>query len=181
MGPSRLPISQGLKAGLAAGVIYGLLIGVLHLGFQTECSADQIQYITQQLALRNLSGNVTAQQIFSTDLVVLPIYWGIGSLILGIAYGVVFSLAYKYIPGVNSKRKGLTLSVPVFLLGYLFGVSGYGIACTPSYLSYLPLAISLPISLVFGYVLGIFYDSFGRLSNEEKAEEMNRTRELDRP
>ncbi|MCL5067698.1 MAG: hypothetical protein M1368_05015 [Thaumarchaeota archaeon] len=168
-----MPISQGLKAGLAAGVIYGLLIGILHLSFQAACSADQLAYISQQIALRNLQ-NVTAQEIYSADLVALPIYWGLGALILGVIYGITFGSIYSSIPGRDSRKKGLAISIPVFLIGFVMGLPGYGIACTPNFLSFLPLILSVPISFAFGYILGIFYDSFGRLVKEERAGEAER-------
>ncbi|MDG6994815.1 MAG: hypothetical protein JRN52_02735 [Nitrososphaerota archaeon] len=169
-----MPISQGLKAGLAAGVVYGLMIGILHVSFIAACSTDQLAYITQQIATRNLQ-NVTAQQIYSTDLVVLPIYWGLGAMILGVLYGVTFGLLYKSIPGVDSRKKGIFLSIAVFGIGFFMGLPGYGIACTPAFMSFLPLVLSVPISLAFGYLLGVFYDSFGRLAKEEKEEERNRS------
>lgn len=175
-----MAISQGLKAGLAAGVVYGLLIGISHLTFQVACSADQLTYIAQQIALRNLQ-NVTAQEIYSTDLVILPIYWGLGALILGVVYGVGFALLYHSIPGSNSRKKGLVLSIPVFAVGFLMGLPGYGIACTPDFLSLLPLILSVPISFAFGYILGIFYDSFGRLSKEEREEDRQRSTPKDNP
>ena len=169
-----MPISQGLKAGLAAGVVYGLMIGILHVSFQAACSTDQLAYITQQIATRNLQ-NVTAQEIYSTDLIMLPIYWGLGALILGVLYGVTFGLLYTAIPGISSQKKGIFLGIAVFAIGFLMGLPGYGIACTPDFMSFLPLLLSVPISLAFGYLLGVFYDSFGRLAKEQREEERNRS------
>ena len=162
-------LSQGLKAGLASGVIYGLLVGSSHFSFQAACSRDQINGIAQKILVENLQ-NVTAKQIYSTQLVVIPIYWGLGALILGVVFGIAFSFLYQVLPGSNSPRKGLAFSLVVFVLGFLLGLPGYGIACSPEMLSLLPLILSLPISLVFGYVLGVFYDNFGRFATEHRKE-----------
>ena len=162
-------ISQGLKAGLAAGVIYGFLIGISHFSYLEVCSSTQLQYIAERIIELHSSG--TAQAVFSTDLIDIPIYWGIGSLVLGVIYGVAYSLLYRRLPGPDSRSKGLSMGVIVFILGYLLGTSGFEIACSPAYFPYIALALSLPISLLFGYVLGIFYDSFGRLA-EERAREI---------
>lgn len=160
---SPTKLSQALKAGLAAGVIYGLLVGCSHFTFQAACSTDQINGIAHKILVENLQ-NVTAQQIYSTQLVVLPIYWGLGALILGVIFGIVFSFLYRFLPGSNSPSKGLSFSLIVFALGFLLGLPGYGISCTPEIISFMPLVLSLPISLVFGYVLGVFYDRFGQLA-----------------
>lgn len=164
---SHRQLSQGLKAGLASGVIYGLLVGSSHFTFQAACSRDQINGIAQKILVENLQ-NVTAKQIYSTQLVVIPIYWGLGALILGVVFGIVFSLLYRVLPGSSSPSKGLAFSLVVFALGFLLGLPGYGIACTPQILSLLPLILSLPISLVFGYVLGVFYGNFGRLAAQRE-------------
>jgi hypothetical protein len=162
-----LTLSQGLKAGLAAGVIYGLFIGIIHLGFLQVCSSTQLAYIARQLATLSPPSSAKPSDIFATDLVIVPIYWGLGSIILGVIYGVAFSFLYRFIPGSDSKQKGFVLGVAVFALGYLLGISGYEIACSPSYISIIPLVISLPMSLAFGYLLGSFYDSFGRYALEQ--------------
>jgi hypothetical protein len=163
-----LQISQGLKAGLAAGVVYGLFIGILHLVFLDVCSSTQLAYIAHRLATSNPPSTEKATDDFANVLVVFPIYWGLGSMLLGLLYGVAFAVLYRLIPGTGSKRKGLLLGIAVFMLGPIWGVSGLEVGCTPGYVSFIALGISLPVSLAFGYLLGVFYDSFGRLAIEQK-------------
>ncbi len=164
-----MPVSQGLKAGLAAGVVYGLLVGMLHFGTLEACRTTQIQYITAQLQKENLS-NVTADELFATDVIYYPMIYGLWSLVYGVIYGAVFGIIYLRLPGRTSKRKGIALGVPVFIIGLLAGPAFFGYQCSPAFLPYVFLAAGLPVSFIFGYVLGSFYDSFGRLAIEQREE-----------
>jgi len=159
-------LSLGLKAGLAAGVVYAAMLGIQHLALLETCSSTQIAYIQQQILLQHT--NETANDIFSTDLVIFPLYYGILSLILGVIYGVAFSFLYKRLPGSTSRNKGIFIAFPVFVLGILLGISGLEINCDPNWIPYLALAVSLPIAIGFGYILGTFFDSFGRLETEQR-------------
>lgn len=163
-----LSISQGLKAGLAAGVVYGLMVGLLHFGALEACRTSQLQYIANQIANQNL--NATASDLFATDVVYYPMIYGLWSLVYGVVFGVVFALAYLKIPGRDSRRKGFVLAIPVFFIGLFIGPAFFGYQCTPSYLPYLFQAGGLPVSFIFGFVLGTFYDSFGRLAVEQRNE-----------
>ena len=153
---------------MAAGVVYGLLIGAIHFSYLEICSSTQLSYIAQRIAELHLSGSAT--DYFSTQLVVFPIYFGLGALVLGVIYGAFYSLVYTKLPGSNSLTKGVSLGVLVFVLGYILDISGYEIGCAPSFIPYTALALSLPISIAYGYLLGIFYDSFGRYELERKKE-----------
>jgi hypothetical protein len=164
-----MPVSQGLKAGLAAGVIYGVLVGLLHLSTLEACSASQLSYISQKLLLHPVA-NVTASDIFTTDTIIIPIYNGIWSLIYGVIFGAIFAAVYFKLPGLNSKKKGLFLGIPVFFVGIFVGPAAFVYQCSPSYLPYISFALYVPVSFCFGYILGVFYDSFGRLAQEQKEE-----------
>jgi|SRR5579872_2525151 len=164
-----MPISQGLKAGLAAGVIYGVLVGLLHLSTLEACSSSQLAYINQQLVLHPVA-NVTASDLFTTDTIYYPMIYGIWGLIYGVIFGAIFATLYFKLPGLNSKRKGMFLAVPVFFIGVLAGPASFFYQCNPSFLPYISFALGVPVSFVFGYVLGVFYDSFGRLAKEQEEE-----------
>src|SRR5579875_3615793 len=64
-----------------------------------------------------------------------------------------------YVDGSDSVR-GWDLSWPLWLQ----------VTSSPSVFSILGMLGSLPISIADGYFLGMFYDSFGALSKEERAE-----------
>ena len=163
-----MPISQGLKAGLAAGVVYGLMVGLLHFGALEACKTTQMEYIASQIANQNL--NATASDLFATDVIYYPMIYGLWSLIYGLIFGIVFSLGYLKLPGRDSRKKGFVLAIPVFLIGLFVGPAFFGYQCTPYYVPYLFQASGLPVSFIFGFVLGTFYDSFGRLAIEQRDE-----------
>jgi hypothetical protein len=163
-----MPWSQGVKAGLAAGVIYGGLVGLLHLGTLEACSSAQISYISHQLILQNPPTNETASAMFGTDVLYFPMVYGVWGLIYGVLYGLLFSIIYFRLPGSTSKKKGMALGIPVFLIGVFAGPAYVLYACSPSFLSWISMGMGLPISFLFGYFLGLFYDSFGRLALEQK-------------
>jgi hypothetical protein len=169
-----LSISLGLKAGLAAGVIYGAMVGLLHLGTLEACSATQISFIAHQLQNQNPPSNASATSLFSTDVIYFPMIYGLWSLVYGVVYGLVFAVLYFKLPGINSKKKGMVLGIPVFLIGAFLGPAAFNYACSPSFVPYIALAAGLPASFAFGYVLGLFYDSFGRLALEEKQSEVKK-------
>src|SRR5487761_117004 len=162
-------VTQGLKAGLAAGAIYAAIIGLLHLGTLLGCSASQISYIAARIPP---SSNISASDIFyGTDIVYLPMVYGVLTLIFGVIFGLVFGFAYIRLPGSTSRAKGLSLGVAVFLIVAFVGpgfLEEY--TCGGSLLPYLTFALSVPAALAFGYLLGTFYDSFGRLEREETEE-----------
>lgn len=161
-------ISQGLKAGLAGGVVYGLMVGLIHLGTLEACSSAQIQFISQHLAQLSPQSNSTAQQLFSTDVVYFPMVYGLWALIYGLLFGVLFALLYTRLPGTNSKRKGMVLGVGVLLVGFFVGPASYSYACSSFFFPSVATIGGFASGIFFGFVLGMFYDSFGRLHEEEK-------------
>lgn len=168
-----MSISQGLKAGLAAGVVYGLMVGLLHFGALEACKTTQLDYIANQIASQNL--NASAIDLFTTDVIYYPMIYGLWSLVYGVIFGAAFALIYFKLPGSDSRKKGFILAIPVFLVGLFAGPAFFGYQCAPYYIPYLFQASGLPVSVVFGFVLGTFYDSFGRLAAEQRDEiEKNR-------
>lgn len=160
-----MPISQGLKAGLAAGVIYGFMIGMLHFGVLEACKTTQLQYIAEQIAAQNV--NATASDLFATDVIYYPMIYGLWGLIYGVIFGIIFAFLYHVLPGSGSRAKGLVLGTPVFIVGLLAGPAFFGYQCIPAYIPYLFQAAGFPSAIAFGFVLGTFYDSFGRLAAEQ--------------
>jgi hypothetical protein len=160
--------SQAVKAGLAAGVVFGLLIGLLHLGTIEACSSAQISYIQQNLTP---GSNETASQIFySFDVVYYPMVNGVTAMIIGVLLSIGFGVLYFRIPGSGSKRKGEFWAIPSFLVAYFVGPAYIPYLCTPFYIPYLATIAAVPATFAYGYLLGVFYDAFGRLAEEQQAE-----------
>ncbi len=148
--------------------MYGGLVGLLHLGTLEACSAAQISYISHVLLQQNPPTNETASSMFGTDVLYFPMVYGIWGLIYGVLYGVVFSVIYFKLPGSTSRKKGMVLGIPVFFIGVFAGPAYVLYQCSPSFLPTISLGLGLPISFLYGYFLGLFYDSFGRLALEQK-------------
>lgn len=166
--------SQGLKAGLAAGVIYGLMIGLLHLTTLAGCSSAQIAIISQKLVSQQSNASATAI-FYDFDVVYYPMVYGIWALVYGVVYGVVFSAIYRRLPGSNSKSKGVVLGGLVFVIDAVVGPGFFVLySCNNSIFPYITFAASVPATLLFGYLLGTFYDWFGRLEKEETEERKKR-------
>ncbi len=163
-------VSLGLKAGLAAGVIYGAMVGILHLTTLEVCRTAQINFISSQLLKQAAPSNSSALDLFATDVVYYPMVYGIWALIYGVLFGVIFAYAYRRLPGIGSRRKGMALAIPVFFVSLFAGPASFFYQCDPSFYPIIPTVLGFPVSIAFGYVLGMFYDSFGRLLQEEKEE-----------
>ena len=147
------------------------MVGLLHLGTLEACSSAQISFISQQLLKLNTPTNETASAMFGTDVLYFPMIYGIWGLIYGVLFGAIFAKLYHRLPGKTSKQKGIVLGIPVFLIGLFAGpASYYVINCSPTFIPYISQALSIPASFAFCYILGMFYDSFGRLEIEQREE-----------
>ena len=155
------------------------MIGMLHFGILEACSATQIQFITSELLKQPAAANSTATDLFATDLIYYPMFTGLTTLVFGVICGAVFAYFYNRLLGSNSKKKAMVLVIPEyivlnFMVGFTFGPAFFLYQCSPNYLPIVPSILGVGASFVFGYILGIFFDSFGRLKQEQDAEEKTR-------
>ncbi len=135
-------LSKGLKAGAVSGVIYGAV-------------GEVIKSIIASLSW----GYGIHYYVFFSAI------WGaIYGLILGIIVGLIFAVAYKSLPGTTSMVKGIIISIFSWLIvSFLFQ---YIINYRRSYFSeYYQRAIMVDLIffIFFGFLLGIFWDKFGKL------------------
>ncbi len=172
-------LSQAAKGGLAAGLIFGFLIGILHLGTLAACSSSQLGYIHNRLATLGET-NQSASTIFSFDLVYYPMVNGLTGFVLAEILAVGFGALYLKLPGRDSKRKGEVWAIPVYVVALIVGPAYIPYQCSPVFIPYLATIACFPAAVVFGYLLGVFYDAFGRLAVEQKEElEAARKKELE--
>jgi hypothetical protein len=147
-------LSKGLKAGLAAGVIYAGLVAVTLLVLFLAFRSVEILNLTVVYPKN-------ATQVYSILLVSVPTFYGIVSLIVGVIFGVAFTLSYAHLLGRTSTRKGMFLGIFVFLFNlFVIGI-GY-VANTPEYLAIAVSVVAFGSTIAYGYVLGFFYDRFER-------------------
>ncbi len=100
--------------------------------------------------------------------------YGVFAFVIAVVFGVIFAFAYRRLPGIRSPTKGVTIGAFLFVFVALAG-PGYftDYSCSAGPLPFTPYAtfiLSVPVALFFGYLLGSFYDSFGRLEVEETEE-----------
>ncbi len=153
----------GLKSGITAGAVYGLLTSFVSLAITILMKEEIIKQIQAQFAKLPYEIPVTAEDVYPLALVMsVPgsIIWG---LIVGGILGVVFLLLHGELLGRDSARKGLFFS--------LLMIAGTGLAELLSPGAGLPLLmiqtsfpvftpINILLFLVFGHLLGKFYDKF---------------------
>ena len=93
---------------------------------------------------------------------------GIWAMIYGVLSGALFAFIYTRLPGTNSKQKGMVLGIGVLVVGFLVGPASYSYACSSDVFPALATIGGFASGIFFGFVLGVFYDAFGRLHEEEK-------------
>lgn len=141
------------------------MLGLLHGGTLEACSSAQLQFISNHLPSTT---NQTAQELFAYDVEYFPIVYGIWALVYGVLFGAIFSAIYARLPGSNSKRKGIVLGFGLAIVSLFVGPGSLSYSCGSNIFPILASTAGVAAGLFFGLVLGIFYDSFGRLHEEEE-------------
>ena len=152
------------KTGAVSGAIYGVLnIAVVVLSF--VFFREQMKELIQRAITPDIQARlpITIDQI--VDMSMFSSIPGsiIGGVITGIIVCFIFALMYNELLGKDSKRKGIFLCVLLLVavaLGELAypGVVGGIFMIQTGFIMLAPL--SVVFFLVFGYLLGKFYDKF---------------------
>ena len=153
------------KTGAVAGAIYGAMnIIVVMLSFAFY--RDDIKKLIES----SIPSAYKSQIPMTMDqLVDISMYTSVpGSIVGGIIAGIIvcfiFALMYGELMGKDSKRKGLFLTILLtiaIVLGELAypGILGGIFAVNTRFLMIAPISIALFI--IFGYILGNFWERFG--------------------
>ena len=156
-------IGTGAKAGLVSGVVYGAMSAVFAYISLLMIKEQMMVVIEETLLPDSL---VTAEQIYEFLLIFGAVFVVIVGVVTGVILGVVYGWAYEKIPGGNSIYKGLVFGIILWaIIDVLLGIGNVQYDTTYFVLS---LAWGLVIALIFGALLGIFYDKFTpkELANE---------------
>ena len=139
---------RGVKAGACAGIIYGIISPI----FLLISGGYNYLYSTP-------SGNFLIMiWVFSTLLTLL--YSIIYGIICGIIFGLIYAAVYDKIPGTSSTVKGIILSLlfwlifSFFILWFVFSPIGRSTIFSNTIIT------SLLVYLVFGFLVGMFWDRF---------------------
>lgn len=158
------------KTGAVAGAIYGVLnIAVVVLSF--VFFREQIKELIQSAIPPSLQANLPMGIDQLVDISMFTSAPGsvVGGIITGVITCFIFALIYNELIGKDSKRKGVFLCVLLLVavaLGELAypGVVGGIFMIQTRFILLAPL--SAVLFLVFGYLLGNFYDKFEQRGRE---------------
>lgn len=151
-----------LKTGVVAGIIYGILQGIVTM-LSYVFYREQIIEIIRSSIPSNIEIPMTMEQLADIGMMTAIPGSIIGGIIAGLIFAFIFSLMYSELIGKNSKRKGLFLAI-LLLIGIIIGELALQGVVGGLFLFQTKFIMLTPLNavffLVFGYVIGIFYDKF---------------------
>jgi hypothetical protein len=146
---------RGAKAGAFAGIVLGIILAIGYYVLFTIIS-DTIKAAIQGTTL---PAGLTVDLIFAAALLAIVIGTFLGSIVLGVILGLVFAaVESKYMTSKSLAMRGLVFGIIIWLLGLLFNIGNlyYGTAYVVA-----SVLLGLVGSLIYGYLLGTFYQRFG--------------------
>jgi hypothetical protein len=145
----------GAKAGVVSGVVYGAMSAVFAYISSSMIKEEMMTVIEETLPPDSL---VTAEQLYEFTLIFGAVFAVVIGVVAGVILGVVYGWGYEKVPGGNSIYKGLVFGIILWIIiDVLLGLGNLEYGTTYFALS---LAWGLVISLIFGALLGVFYDKF---------------------
>ena len=144
----------GIKAGVVSGLIYGIFLAPL---IYLELILFKEEYMSMIIASLT-SSSITPEEAYNITLLIGPILVFIMGIILGLIFGIIYGWAYNRIPGRTSIIKGIIFGLILwFILSVLLGLGNLWYSVT--YYLY-GLGVGLIEYLIFGVLLGFFYNRF---------------------
>jgi len=148
-------IGTGAKAGVVSGIVYGAISAVFAYISSPMIKEQMMAVIEETLPPNSL---VTTEQIYEFLLIFGAVVTVIVGVVTGVILGVVYGWGYEKFPGGNSIYKGLVFGIILWVIvDVLLGLGNLQYGTTYFALS---LAWGLVIALIFGALLGVFYDKF---------------------
>jgi len=166
-------IGRGLKAGILAGVIMGLLSGIITAMLMFTILHDEYLKIfeaTISQANISLQAEINPETILMIGAVGGIISGLIMGLIIGAIIGLIYAVLYNTIPGKTAITKGIATGLIYFVIITILslleqavfpGTTTTGI--DPGLLSLMAnigYATNFITALIFGYLLGWFWNRF---------------------
>lgn len=145
---------RGAKAGLIAGLVWGLIVAALLAGLLTAFKADVLAGISQLP-----SNPMTPDQLYA-----ITLYFGVGTsiglgILGGLILGMIFAVVYNaYLKSYSIRLRGLVFGIVLFLID--LGLNGGGGTASGMDFFVISIAGYLVASLVYGYLLGYFFERF---------------------
>jgi hypothetical protein len=147
----------GAKAGLIAGLIQGIIAGIVAYVLVQEFISSIESIIQQSTAGSTLTSSevALAASLVGTFALAGAI---IGGLIGGIILGLIFAAVQdKYMKKQSLPMRGLVFGIVLFLIDLALSSGSFAYGTTYVAAS---LGVDLVTALLFGYLLGYFYQRF---------------------
>ena len=149
---------RGAKAGIIAGVVWGVISGVISYALLQTYKSTVLPIIEKTIP-NNSTIPLTAEQIFN-----IAVYGALFSaIIVGVIGGVILGLIFAAVKDAFLKKSSLIVRGVVFGIVLWLINMGVSLGSASTYGSgYFALTAggSLIASLIFGYLLGFFFDRF---------------------
>ena len=145
-------VKEGGKAGLIAGVIYALVVGVVVAAFETAFKSGVEKVIISEF---HPGSTADLGSLYSSTVVGSVAVAVIFGIILGVVLGLIFGAYSGRIPGKSVIVKGLVLGFVLWLILHALADTlnlKYGVAF---YIT--DVGLGLATSLLYGYLLGLFF------------------------
>jgi len=148
-------VVTGIKAGVVSGAIYGIILAPF---IYFELILFKEEFMSVIIASLPQGSLITPEEAYNITLLIGPILVFIIGIILGVIFGIIYGWAYDKIPGRTSIIKGIVFGLILWLIfSAILGLGNlqYGV----TYYLY-GLGEGLVTSLIFGILLGFFYNRF---------------------
>ena len=145
---------RGLKAGLIAGIVWGIIVGALLATLLTVFKSDVLNGISTVPGI-----NMTTDQLYT-----ITLEFGVGSSVVlgiigGLILGAIFAAVYTaYMKSSSIRTRGLVFGIILWFIDLAFNGGGGSSSGTEYFV--ISIAGYLVASLVYGYLLGYFFERF---------------------
>jgi len=152
----------GIKAGTLSGIVYVGLIAAFSVVVLYALKQDALRTISQlnqTYCPMTPTVNGSAEDCFSSIVAVYVPFDAFVGFFVALLYAGIFGMYYEAFPGNGPTAKGLIIAAVVGFSLVFFGFGGYVFDTEAAALT---IAAIIPLTLLFGYLLGRFYKKYTR-------------------
>jgi len=153
----------GIKAGTLSGIVYVGAIAIFSVLLLYALKQDVIGVISQlnpTLCPQTPTVNGSAEDCFSSLVAVDVPFNAFVGFFIALLYAGIFGLYYDSFPGKGPTMKGVVIAAVVGFSLVFFGFGGYMFNAASAAAT---IAVIVPMTLAFGYLLGRLYKKYTRV------------------